>query len=498
MTPAARRVLLLALAASAGCLQSPGGRCDVNADCGPGERCGEGVCVPVSSPGGGGSGGGVDPGSFQPVVWSTLHAPTAGAFSVDAVGADPASGDVAVAGALSGTHAPWALAEGGYVASFAGGAPGAVRWLFPLPTFSPGTVRTAVAPGGDVLFAGTAFAPTTLGTATFTPAAGGALLVGRLDGATGNPVWVRAIDGTSGSATIAPVAVASRAGDLALAGTGAGDFGCGDTGAASFAAALAFADGSCLWSRGLGTKTVSHVAARDAGDVAVAGVCTPSGAFFDPGGGTTCARGLYLAVLSGATGATTWAKTSSGAGTVVSVRDVAAAPGGGLAVVGDARGAVSFGGAAVDFGAADGSFAALFGATGTPGLVVRPVEAPTAPLPDAAAFGRCAYDRNGKLWLAGRYFGQPTVGGTRFSPCRPPACASASFLARIEADGRVGAFLPIRAAAAEGGGAYVDDLALFATTGTVAHALRFTGSATIGATPWSTAAAGLGVLRIAP
>jgi len=168
-------------------------------------------------------------------------------------------------------------------------------------------------------------------------------------------------------------------------------------------------------------------------------------------------------------------------------------------VIGDATGAVSFGGATVDFGAAEGSFAAIYGATGAPGLVLRPIEAPYAPVPDAASFARGAYDRKGKLWIAGRSYGQPTLGGVLFPPCREPDCSTASFLARIEADGRVSSFLPIRAAAVgKDRAAFVDDFVLFATTGTLAHALRFSGAATVGTSSWSTAEAGLGVLRIVP
>ena len=56
----------------------------------------------------------------------------------------------------------------------------------------------------------------------------------------------------------------------------------------------------------------------------------------------------------------------------------------------------------------------------------------------------------------------------------------------------------MRGAAAPDGGAYADDLVLFATTGTVAHALRFTGQASVGGTSWTSVAGDLGVVRIVP
>jgi hypothetical protein len=492
--------LALALAVlGAGC-QSPKGSCDVDTDCAAHEKCDQGVCIRVPDLGGNGSGGGTLPASFTPVVWSTLETAAGASFSADSAGADAVSGDVFVAGALAGPFDPWALSTGGFAARLGGGG-GALAWAVPFPTFSHGALRTAVAPDGGILYAGTAYDPTVVGTDIYTPPPMGSLVVGRLD-ASGNPIWTRAVDDTNATAALAPASLASRGGvgDLLIAGTGSGDFGCGaDTGGATFAAALAFADGTCLWSRGFTTSTVTDLEPRDAGDAVLAGLCTPTGASFDPGGGSSCSTGLFLAVLSGADGSTVWSRVSSGTGSVTAVRDLAVAPSGGIALIGDATGPVSFGGATVDFGTAEGSFAAIYGPTGAPGLVVRPIEAPYAPLPDAAAFARGAYDRNGKLWVTGRFYGQPTLGGVLFPPCRTPACAVAAFLARIEVDGRVGSFLPIRAAAVgTDQAAFVDDFALFATTGTLAYTLRFTGAATVGTTSWSTAEAGLGVLRIVP
>jgi hypothetical protein len=484
-----------ALLAAAGC-QAPKGRCDAAADCSAGETCDSGVCVRLPPVVGNGSGGGVDPTTFTPVLWSTLASAVGATFSVNALGADAATGDLYVAGAVGGAFDPWTLATGGFAARLDGGA-GALAWAIPFPSFSHGALRTAVATGGDLLFAGTAFDPTSIGTWAFTPPVAGSLVVGRLD-ALGNPLWVRAID-ASGTTPLVPVALAARGDELVLAGTGAGDFGQGDTASASFVAALSGADGSCLWSRGLSTRTVSDLVARDSGEVALAGLCTPVGASFDMGGGVICTKGLFLTVLSADGSTTVWARTSSGAGTVTAVRSVAVSPDGSATVIGDAKGVVGFGGgAAVDFGSAEGSFAAIFGPAGAPGLVVRPVEAPYAPLPDAASFVRGAYDRNGKLWLAGRYYGQPTLGGLRFSPCRDPSCATASFLARLEPNGSVSSFLPIRAAGATDGAAWVDDLVLFATTGAVGHALQLTGAATVGGTAWPTGADGLGVLKLLP
>ena len=472
--------LPLALAVAAVGCQSPGGRCSTLDDCASTERCQEGVCVPAPILGGNGSGGGSVPTSFTPVLWSTVQASASAAFSVDAVSA--LSTNVYVAGALEGAYDPWALATGAFAARLdAGGAP---VWAVALPGLSHGTLRTAAAPDGGLLYAG---------------ASAGALVVGRLRPGDGGVDWERIIPGTHPTVSIAPVSLAARGADLLVAGVGAADLGCGDTvtgGNATFAALLDGVSGmaSCLWSRGFTIAQVTDLAPRDAGDVALAGLCSPGG-FFDPGSATTCTRGVFAAALDGSTGATSWARFSSGAGTVTALRDLAVAPDGTLALVGDAKGVVSFGGAAVNFGASEGSFAAVLSPAGAAGIVVRPVEAPYAPLPDAASFARAAYDRNGKLWIAGRYYGQPTLATTLFPSCREPACSAASFLARIEPSGAVGSFLPIRAAAVSGA-AYADDLVLFATTGTVAHAQRFTGSAA-GATPW-TATEGLGVLRVVP
>jgi hypothetical protein len=492
--------LALALAGAAGCVYSPKGSCDVASDCAAGERCEAGVCI--ASAAAGGDPVGVETTSFTPVRWSALDGAAGVTFSVDAIGADLA-GDVVVAGAVDAPYGfdPGAVPTGAFVLKR--DPAGAAVAVTSFPTFSHGRFRTAVLPGGDVLFAASAFQPTDVGTVlSCTPPAQGALVVGRL-GADLAPVWARAVDGTGSAAPIAPVALAATgADDLVVAGTGRGDFGCagGDTANASFVAALSGADGTCLWSRGLGTQTLSDVEARDDGAVAIAGVCTPSGASFDPGGGTTCTKGLFVAVLSGANGSTAWARTTAGAGTVTAARDLAIAPDGRATVVGDASGLVDFGGGAVDFGDREASFAATFDpALAFTGLV-RPIEDPYAAEPDALLLSRCAYDRSGRLWIAGRYLGQPTLAGLRFSACRAPDCDAASFLARLETrpTPRVTSFLPLRAGPDADEAAYVDDLVLFATTGTVAHALRFTGVAGAGAPAWSSAGGDLGVITVAP
>jgi hypothetical protein len=494
-----RLAVLAALAALPACLK-PAGSCEQTSDCATGETCNGGVCVRSTSLGGGGSGGGKDPTSFTPVVWPSLQGSTGTTFSVDAIGADPGTGDVVVAGALEGSFSPWGLSTGAFVAGLAGGT-GAFAWAMPFSTFSHDRFRTAVLPGGDVLFAATIFDPTTIATFTFTPPAAGALVVGRLPAGGGAAVWALAFPSASATSTLVPSALSVQGSDLLVAGAGAGDFGCltGSTGGATFAAALSVTDGACQWSRGFGARSIAGIAPRDAGDAAIAGKCTPAGAIFDPSMAATCTGGLYVAALSGVDGTPTWARFSSGAGKVTAVRDLAVTPDGSVTVVGDANGAVSFGGPAVDFGTADGSFAARFDAAGSAAGVVRPIEAPYAPLPDAASFVRCAADRLGKVWLAGRYQGQPTLGGIRFSACRPPSCAAATFLARLEPDGSVSSFLPLRIAPLADGSAYADDLVLFATTGTVAHALRFTGSTSVGGVAWlSQGGADLGVIRIVP
>jgi hypothetical protein len=450
----------------------------------------------------------VEPTSFTSVAWDTLHGVSGGTFTVDAVGVDPVSDDVVVAGAVDAPFdfGPDAVAPGAFVLKL-DGVLGTAVWAASFPTFSHDRFRTAALPGGDVFFAGTAFDPTTVGSALFTPPAAGALVFGRL-GVAGTPLWARAVADTHPSASIVPVAVAARGSDLLIAGTGSGDFGCpsGDTAAGAFAARLSGADGSCGWSRGLATRTLSDLEVRDDGDLAVAGVCTPTGAYFDPGGGTTCASGLFVATLSGANGSTLWARTSSGTGTVAAVRDLAVAPDGRTTLLGDARGVVKLPQVQeLDFGAADGSFAWSLGPTGALAGFFRPVEEPYGADPHALAFRRGAYDRSSRLWIAGTYRGQPALVGTRFSACRPtgtPPCDSAAFLARLDgaalAPPSVGSFLPIRAGPDPEGAAYVDDLVLSATTGSVAGALRFTGTATVDGGSWASAGGDLGVLRIVP
>lgn len=489
----------LTLLAAAAC-QAPRGRCDATADCAANERCDAGVCVRVPDPGGNGSGGGADPATFTPVAWSALAASPSARFAPSAVSADPASGDVLVSGAVDGRFEPWALSTGAFAARLVG-ASGGLAAAVPFPTFSHGALRTVSLAGGGLLFAGRAEAPTTLGGVTLVPPPAGTLVLGQL-GPAGDPVWVVTVDGAGPSPAHAPVAIAARGADLVVAGTGAGDFGCGATAGATFAAALSGSDGSCLWSRGFANGALADVEARPAGDVAVAGRCAPTGAAFDLGGGASCTGGLYVAVLSGSTGATTWARTTGGTGTVTAVHDLSVAPDGSVAVVGDGRGALTFAdGAAVDLGARDASFGAAYGADGALRFVSRPVEAPDAPLPDAATLDACAWDRSGRLWVAGRYHGQPTLGGVRFTRCRD-ACVTAAFLARLDGQAgaapAVGSFLPVLVAASPSGAAFVDDLVLSATTGTVSWALRFSGDAAVGTARWTTDAPGLAAVRVVP
>ena len=491
--------LLLALAL--GCVK-PAGSCTQTSDCAANEACDGGVCVRVPELGGNGTGGGTLPGAYTPVTWSTLQGEPSATFQPDSIGADPTSGDVVVAGAFSeADFSPGGLPTGAFVERFQGadGTPSATFLPVSFPTFSHGQFRTAVRTDGLVLFAATAFDPTTLGTLPIiVPQPQGSLVLGLLD-ATGAPVWAVTVDSTSAATTLVPVAVSARGTDLLVAGTGAGNFGCatGPTAAATFVALLSGVDGTCLWSRGLATRSVADVEPRDLGDVATGGVCAPTGAFFDPQGGTTCTSGLWVAALSGADGSTVWATT--GAGNVSVVRDLAVSPDGTVTAVGDATGPVSFGGPTVDFGSFTGSFAVAFGPTGTPRAPVRPVEAPYAPKPDAASFVRCAADRLGRVWIAGRYQGQPTLLDTLFPACRPPACAAATFLARLDGNGKVGSFLPLPIKPTADGRAYADDLVLCATTRTVAHALQLTGSTTVGSAAWSSTGVGdLGVIRIMP
>jgi hypothetical protein len=497
--------LAVALASASGCVYAPVGSCSAATDCAAGERCDGGVCVADASPGGGTIPGADPDAILTTAAWSALDAAALATFRVDSVGADLA-GNVYVAGTVSAPLDPWAIGTGAFVARRAA-AGGGAEWAVPFPTFSHGRLAAAALPDGGAFFAGTAFEPTTVGgVLTYAPPPGGALVLGRL-AADGTPLWARAVAGTDPSGPLVPAALAvTGGGDLLVAGTGSGDFGRGDTRGAgtnhAFVARLAGGDGSCLWSRGLGTRTISDVEARGDGGVAIAGVCTPAGASFDPGAGTTCARGLFLAGLGGADGTTEWARTTSGPGTVSAVRDLAVAPDGRATVVGDARGAVSFGGGAIDLGGSEASFAATFDPQGAPtGAVLRAVEAPWT---DAVAFSRGAYDAGGRLWLAGRYTGAPALGGIRFTACRPPGCGAAAFLARLDPAGRTTAFLPILAApialggSAEATAAWVDDLALFATTGTVAHALRFTGRGAAPGPEWPDGDGALGLVRIAP
>jgi hypothetical protein len=494
--------LALVLSGAAGCLYSPKGRCDTHADCAASELCDEGVCVHSL-------GGGVDPTSFTTVFWSKLAGQSGVTFAVDSVGAD-LDGNVIVAGTVDAAFDfdPGAVVTtvppGAFALKRAAGN-GAAVWAVSFPTFEHGQFKTAVLPDGDVFFAGTAFEPTTIGTcARHDILTGNALVFGRLAGTDGSCRWSLAVDDTHPTSAIVPAAVAVRgASDLLVAGTGSGDFECpsGDTAGQTFAAALSGTDGSCagasLWSRGFGTQTLSDIEPSGATTVVVAGVCTPAGASFDPDGTTTCTKGLFIADLSDTTGATGALRTTSGAGTVAAVHDLTVAPDGRRTVVGDASGVVDFGGGPIVFGAAVASFAATFDPAGG-STVVRPIESPYDADPDALAFSRCAYDRTGRLWIAGPYVGQPTLGGIRFSACRAPDCLAAAFLARLDANSAVSSFLPIRAAPDANGSAFVDDLALFATTDTVAHALRFTGVAPVGASTWTSMGGDLGVLRIVP
>jgi hypothetical protein len=498
-----RALLPLALAAAlalGGCVK-PAGSCSATSDCAANETCDGGVCVRSAVLGGGGSGGGTVPKTFTTVAWSPppLEGAPGATFRPDSVSADPASGDVLVAGALDGDFAPWGISTGAFVATLRG-SDGTAAWTFPLPTFSHGQLRAALRPDGKVFFAATALAATSIGSVPVAVPPQGALAVALLDPVLVDAAWVVTVASASASAKLVPVAAAVLGNDVVLAGTGAGDFGCGPTGGQTFVAALSGADGTCLWSRGFGTRSIADVEPRDSGDVVVGGVCQPSGAFFDPQDplvATTCASGLWVAALSATAGApTVWART--GSGPVSAVRDLAVAPDGSVSAVGDASGVVSFGGAApVSFGPYTGSFVARFAADGTPGAVVRPIEAPYAKLADAVSFDRCVADRLGKRWLAGRYRGQPTLGGALFPSCRTPDCAAAAFLARLEDDGTVSSFRPLRVAPLPDGSAFVDDLVLFATTGTVAHALGFTGWTLD--EPWTSAGtADLGVLRVVP
>jgi hypothetical protein len=421
-------------------------------------------------------------------------------FRPDSISADPSgvASDVIVAGALEGTFSPWLLSTGAFVARF-DGASGAPTWWFPLPTFSHGELRAALRPDGLVFVAATARTATSIGSIPVAAPPQGALAAALVDPTLDDAVWVVTVASSSASATLVPVAAAILGSDLVIAGTGAGDFGCGPTGGKTFVAALSGADHHCLWSRGFSTQSISDVEPRDSGDVVVGGVCAPAAGTFDPqGGATPCTSGLWVAALQATTAAPTiWART--GSGTVSAVNDLAVAPDGSVTAIGEARGKVGFGGALVDFGTYDSPFAARFAADGTPGAVVRPIQAPYAPLPDAVSFDRCAGDRLGKLWIAGRYQGQPTLGGALFPECRPPACAIATYLARLEGDGTVSSFLPLRIAPLGDGSAFVEDLVLTATAGTLSHALGLTGSTSVGGSAWSSAGpADLGVLRIVP
>jgi hypothetical protein len=495
---ASRAALFLALAlGGAGCVYAPEGTCEASSDCAAGERCEGGVCVSTADAGR--DPAGVETTTFTAVAWDARDGAPGVTFSVDSVGADLA-GNVVVAGAVDAPYDfdPGAVQTGAFVLKR--DPSGAAVAAAGFPSFSHGTFRTAVLPGGEVFFAGTAFDPTFV--VTLLPGSpGGALVVGQLDPAL-VPSWGRSIQPAGPASPLVPVAVAaSGAGDLLVAGTGGGDFGCpgGETAGASFVAAFR-EDGSC-WSRGLTTRTLSDVEARDDGGIVIAGTCPPPGPSLDPGGATSCTEGLFVALLSGADGSTVWATTTD-AGTVDAVRDLAVAPDGRATVVGDARGLVDFGKVTFDFGAQARSFAVTFDVAGVSAGLVVPIEAPYAAEPDALAMDRCAYDRLGRLWVAGRYLGQPTLAGLRFTGCRPPECAAAAFLARLEGgpNPAVTSFLPLRAAPDAEGAAVFDDLALFATTGTVAHALRFTGTAAApaAAPAWTSAGGYLGIVTFDP
>jgi hypothetical protein len=226
------------------------------------------------------------------------------------------------------------------------------------------------------------------------------------------------VDGTHATANLVAVAVAARGTDLVVAGTGSGNFGCvdGDTGEASFAAAIR-ADGSCRWSRGLRTRTISDVEVRDDGNVAVAGVCTPSGPFFDPAPATTCTKGSSSRCSRNGRHAAVGARRhghGDGRKCAISRSPPTAAP----------RWSATRPGSSTSARARWPSARRRPRSPRPTGRrrdeLFRPIEAPYAEDPDALALA-LRYDRSGRLWLAGRYAGQPTLGGVRLSACRAPA-----------------------------------------------------------------------------
>lgn len=496
--------LAVALAAS-GCVYEPKGSCGSSADCAAGESCSAGVCVAGTRV----TAAAADPSGFATVAWAAHLGAAGTTFRVDGIGADLA-GNVVVGGVVDEPFdfGPGVATSGAFAVQLAA-AGGAPAWATFFPALGHGRFAIAVRPDtGETFFAGAAFEATTIGTTLVPASASGTLVVGKL-GALGEPLWVVSSPNIAATAPLAPVSLAVRGGDLVVAGTGGVhlDPGCDSTalagGAATFVASLDADTGLCRWVRGLLTKAITGAAPASSGPVIVAGLCQPVGASFDPGDASTCARGLYVAALDGASGDTLWSRHSLGAGTVTAVRDVAVAGDARATVVGDATGSVDLGGGAVDFGAVSArSFAATFSPSGAFTTLVRPVESPDAASPDVASLSRAAYDGSGGLWLAGRYEGQPALGGVRFTACRAPACGAASFVARVDAGGAVaasGGFVPLRAAPDAGGASYADDLVLCATTGTVAHALRLTGDGSVGTLPaWTGAAGDLAAVRVSP
>jgi hypothetical protein len=85
-----------------------------------------------------------------------------------------------------------ALAAGPFLARF--DAAGRLQWHRPLPLLGP-TVRLRALAGGELLLSGTFHGTVTLGASSLTSAGAGDVLVARL-GASGAPMWVKALGGS--------------------------------------------------------------------------------------------------------------------------------------------------------------------------------------------------------------------------------------------------------------------------------------------------------------
>jgi hypothetical protein len=295
-------------------------------------------------------------------VWSTSF-PTAD-FNGEGFGRNVAvgpAGEVVVAGQYVGT-----MSVAGQMLTSGNGsydvfvvkldAAGSLLWAKSFgSTIDDDAAGVAIDAQGNVVLAATVGGAVSFGGPVLSGNGGDDVAVVKLD-ASGTHVWSK-LFGNGLDQTAEGVAVAAN-GDVLATGYffGAMTFGATTLTNAlnedAFVARLAGADGTPLWARRFGSS-VSGVQVRgNAVAVAPDGDVLATGAFeglIDFGAGTLGSQGgfdVYVVELSGATGATVWAKPMGGTGTDRGL-DVAVASDGRVVVGGEFTGTASFGGGSV-------------------------------------------------------------------------------------------------------------------------------------------------------